>query len=38
MKTVVTNAGIGGKKGIPASSEAKELHMELWNAESVEDW
>ena len=38
MSSAVTNAGIGGPKGIPESSEASELHMQLWNNESVEDW
>ena len=38
MPGLVTNAGVSGPKGIPEASDASELHMQLWNAESVEDW
>ncbi|KAL8797339.1 MAG: hypothetical protein Q9195_000493 [Heterodermia aff. obscurata] len=38
INLLITNAGVSGPKGIPEASDASELHMQLWNAESVEDW
>ncbi|KAL8832313.1 MAG: hypothetical protein Q9170_004925 [Blastenia crenularia] len=38
INLLIANAGIGGPKGIPEASDAKQLSNDLWKSESPPEW